>query len=405
VSGPIVVATGGENPGGLALLRGLRAGGYRPVAAVVRGDGAAQWSRAPVARVRVADPLLDMRAHAEGVVRGASSAGATMVLPGSEASLIALSTHRDLFPSATDVAVPDLQVVRHATDKLALTELALSAGLAIPPTRVVRSAGDFDGPFPAIVKPVRSVIAAPEGHHDQHVVRIVQDREELAAALDRGMEAIVQAFLPGRLRTVNGVAWEGRIVCSIHQRSDRTWPLEAGVFAYGRTVASDPELEEGCARLIAEVGWSGIFNLQFLEAAQGEPLLIDLNPRAYHSLALANAAGANLAAVWADLALRRPPRAVSPQVGVRFRSEIEDIRAMHATFRAGQLRTTLGAAVPRSGTAHALFERRDPGPLLHGLRVAAGRGLRAAAVSRRDRTDGEGSARTPHSTAGPGTSR
>ena len=155
------------------------------------------------------------------------------------------------------------------------------------------------------------------------------------------------------------------IVCSVHKRSDRTYPPDAGVFAYGRTVEPDPALERGCARLLGEIGWSGLFNLQFLEDASGEPLLIDLNPRAYHSLALAIGAGANLPAVWCDLVLGRPPRAVRPRAGVRFRAEEEDLRALRILARNGARTQVAGALLPRPRTVHALFQARDPAPDLH----------------------------------------
>lgn len=123
-------------------------------------------------------------------------------------------------------------------------------------------------------------------------------------------------------------------MCAVHKHSQRTWPLYAGVFSYGQTVESDRSLEARCGRLLAELQWSGIFNLQFLETAGDQPA--DLNPRAYHSLALAVAAGANLPAVWCNLLLGLPARTRRARVGVRFRSEVEDLRALWATARRGE---------------------------------------------------------------------
>lgn len=365
--GTCVIATGGEWPAGLALLRGLRAGGFGPVAALVEGGALAGSSRAPVAKVVVPDPLVDLRAHAEALGRLTATSGAAAVLPGTEASLLAVATHPDAFPPGTVLGSPPPAVVRRATDKRELGHLARVAGLCTPPTYEAADAADYPGPYPAIVKPCASVLVS-DGDRRRHQLRVahVAHAEDLADALRAipGGLSVVQPFVRGRLRTVNGVAWAGRVVCSVHKRSERTWPLDAGLFSYGRTVAVDPALEDSCARLLGELGWSGLFNLQFLETADGERLLIDLNPRAYHSMALAIAAGANLPAVWCDLLLGRPPRPCRARAGVRFRSEEDDLRAMRAMARDGRGREALAALLPRRRTAHAVFDRTDPGPVV-----------------------------------------
>lgn len=366
-----MIATGGEWPAGLALLRGVRAAGYDPVAALIRPDAPAAYSRAPVAKVRVPDPA-DAEAHAAALARAADTCGAEAVLPGTDASLLALAQYRHAFSDATVVAVPPLEVVRRAMDKAGLSDLAERAGLRTPPSHLVSRADSFGGPFPAIVKPCSSVLADEFGRQQRIGVTRVRDGDELFTALMGmpGEQALVQPFLRARLRTVNGVAWEGRLVCCVHKRSDRTWPTDAGSFAYGRTVVADAVLEAGSARLLSDIGWSGLFNLQFLETESGEHLLIDLNPRAYHSLALAIGAGANLPGVWCDLLLHRPPRAVQPRAGVRFRAEEDDLWALNAAARARNIGRVLSLLRPRPRTVHALFEARDPGPFAHLVRTA-----------------------------------
>lgn len=375
-----MIATGGEWPAGLALLRGVRAAGYEPVAALTRPDALAGHSRAPVAKVLVPEEA-EAQAHAAAVARAADACGAEAVLPGTDASLLALAQYRHAFSDALVVAVPPLEVVLRAMDKVGLAALAGRAGLRTPPSHLVVGADGFDGPFPAIVKPCSSVATDDFGRQQRVGVARARDRDELAEVLGGmpGGQALVQPFIRARLRTVNGVAWAGRLVCCVHKRSDRTWPADAGSFAYGRTVAAHAALEVGSARLLGELGWSGLFNLQFLETESGEHLLIDLNPRAYHSLALAIGAGANLPGVWCDLLLGRPPRAVRPRAGVRFRAEEDDLQALRAAARARRIGDVLSLLRPRRRTVHALFEARDPGPFVHLVRTAF---LRAASRSR-----------------------
>lgn len=68
---------------------------------------------------------------------------------------------------ASSLAVPSPDVVRHATDKWVLAELAAGAGLQSPPTTVVEraeiAARASDLPTPAVIKPLRSKVAAAGG--------------------------------------------------------------------------------------------------------------------------------------------------------------------------------------------------------------------------------------------------
>ncbi len=133
--------------------------------------------------------------------------------------------------------------------------------------------------------------------------------------------------------------------------------------SYAQTVPPDPELEEATQRLLRGLRWSGLFNLQFI-ARDGERYVIDLNPRVYLSLALAWRAGLNLPAIWVSLMLGEPVSAHGYREGVRFRSEIHDLRAVLAALRRGERRRALAGLVPRRGTAHALWSVSDPMPVV-----------------------------------------
>jgi hypothetical protein len=214
-----------------------------------------------------------------------------------------------------------------------------------------------------MVKPRRSEL--PEGRRlERFEASVVRSPSELDAALRAlpDASALVQPHLPGPIVGVSGVAWEGELVASVHQLGERTWPPGCGIVCYARTMAPDPDLERGTKGLIRELQWSGVFNLQLVRSG-GTDYLIDINPRLYHSLALAIAAGLNLPAIWADLLLGREPRVPGYEPGRRFRSE-EDLRAVATLVRGGRLREALPAMLPRRRTAHAIVSLRDPAPAL-----------------------------------------
>jgi predicted ATP-grasp superfamily ATP-dependent carboligase len=202
---------------------------------------------------------------------------------------------------------------------------------------------------------------APEGEVYLSLdVHRVENAEQLKRVAARGGRWLVQPYITGTLGAIGGVAWEGRVVCASHQVSPRIWPVERGISSYAVTVAPNAALEEGVARLIELVGWSGVFGVQFIHS-KGRSYVIDLNPRIYGSTALAIKAGHNLPAIWADLLLGRDPTPGPYRVGVRYRVEEDDIRAILKT------RDWRGL-IPRRDTVLGVFDPHDPMPSLESLR-------------------------------------
>ena len=361
--------TGSEFAAGLALLRAVRAGGDAPIAAVTRPDAIGAVSRAAHAVEVVHDPSGDPAAFVRDIGAVAVRYGAP-VLPGTEPALRAIAHHRDQLPGSVVAGCPSAAIVDRVLAKSALDELAAAGGLRTPPTRVLSaaSADRWDGGFPAVVKPLSSHVPQADGTMEHGRVSGVPDGPGLASALAAlpGGRGLVQPYLVGDQRTVDGLAWDGEVVAVAQKTGDRTWPTDCGVLSYGRIVPSDAELERRVRGMLADARWSGLFNLQFLDAPGGR-FLIDFNPRAWNSLAVQVEAGANMPAAWVDLLLGRPMRPAVPQLGRRFRSEIDDARSLWAAWRGGQRSAAVLGLRPRRRTSHAIFSWTDPVPALRVL--------------------------------------
>ncbi|MGI5131659.1 ATP-grasp domain-containing protein [Pseudonocardia sp. CA-107938] len=371
--GTRVLVSGGEYTGGLAAVRALRAAGYEPwVADPVDGTYGA-LSRAAAGSVRVTDPRADPLSFAGELAKAASRLGAGVVLPGTEPALLALGEHRGLFPAEVAVGAPPPELTIAATDKQSLAARASAAGFAVPPTHLVTlddlRAGRVAPRYPVVVKPVRSELWDGDVLQRFEVVQ-ARDEAALTAALTGlpDQAGLVQPYVVGPIRTVNGVAWRGEVVAAVHKLADRTWPLDCGVVCSARTVPVEPEVDRAARALMADLGWSGLFNLQMISAG-GAHHVIDLNPRIYHSLALAVAAGANLPAIWTSLLLGHRPTFAGYRTGVRFRSE-EDAMALWGTLLDGHAGAALRGLVPHRHTTHAVVSLRDPAPTLNILRRA-----------------------------------
>jgi predicted ATP-grasp superfamily ATP-dependent carboligase len=288
--------------------------------------------------------------------------------PGGETGMFALARYADRLPEDVVLAVPSVETVERATDKAALPELAARAGLRTPPTFSIDAAEarrELPVELPAVVKPLRSQIVEGDGFQG-FGVRRVNTQDEAVGALralpdERGL---VQHYLDADLCGVGGVFWDGELMTAVHQRAVRTWPAGCGEMSFAVATPRDAEFEHGICRMLLDLGWSGLFQLQFLSTAEG-CLLIDLNPRVYGSLALALGVGQNLPGVWADVVIGRRPRNGSYRTGVRFRNELLDTRALLAACSSSPYgRAPSHAAANGGPTVNAYFDRGDPKPLL-----------------------------------------
>jgi predicted ATP-grasp superfamily ATP-dependent carboligase len=357
-----VLLTGTDHAGGLAALRALRSGGYDPVTAVTTDRDFGARSRAVAGVTEVPDAREDPEGFATAVAEGARDASVRAVLPGTDGALLALAAHRDRFPADIAVGACPPTTTLVATDKVATLARAAEAGVRVLSARVLGADGPpeaDDVRFPVVVKPMGST---------RHETRRVDDAEALIlalAALPNGI-GIVQAYVEGRILNVNGVAWEGDVIADVHEEALRTWPADCGPVSYAQTIAPEAALSEQARALIAALDWSGVFNLQFIEADTGL-FLVDVNPRLYSSIGLAVAAGANLPAIWVEVLLGGRPQIGPYRTGVRLRCE-GDMRSLTHLFRSGARRAALAGLLPKADTAHAIASISDPRPALSYVR-------------------------------------
>jgi predicted ATP-grasp superfamily ATP-dependent carboligase len=325
-------------------------------------------SRAIAEVVDAPDPAVEPRRFAQAVAASAAALGAAAVLPGSEDAMLALAGMPS--PSAGAViAVPQPTLVERVLDKEHVIQLAAAASLSPPATTTLlpdelRSTSHVFK-YPIVLKPPRTKALDETGRLVRRHVSVVCAEKDLPAALAglAPQPILVQPFIRGMLGAICGVAYEGDIVCSSHQVAERIWPANCGISSYAVTVPKDERRERRVQRLLELLGWTGIFQVQFIHTTSGAHFL-ELNPRIYGSLALAVSAGVNLPAVWADLVLGHPVRTSSYRIGSRYRAEGNDLRAIASLARRRRARETIRALRPRRHTVHAVFSPRDPAPAL-----------------------------------------
>lgn len=352
--------------GVLAAARALRAAGFRVAVAATDSGGYCSRSSAVDTNVTVPSPTLDAAGFVDVLAGTTRNLDAVALLPGTETALQVLAAARDSFAPELGLGTCEVDVVRRATDKTLLPALASAAGTTVPLTREVPrrdvAAALQEVGAPAVVKPLdRAALPAAAGF----ARRIDSAADAANLSLPEG-KWLVQPYLEGVLYAVGGVAWGGDIVCTVHQVAHRISPPDCGGTAYGETVPPDVRLDETARRLVAEIGWSGIFQVQFIRTAAAD-YLIDFNPRIYGTLALPVAAGLNLPAIWVERLLGGAAAFDGYAAGVRFRSEEKEGLAALAALRRRDWRTVASVLTPRRRTTHAAFAAADPLPVLTSL--------------------------------------
>jgi predicted ATP-grasp superfamily ATP-dependent carboligase len=173
---------------------------------------------------------------------------------------------------------------------------------------------------------------------------------------------------------------DGRVLYLGAQRADAVFPEPFGVSVRARTVPVDPALAAGVNRLLDELGWWGIAELQFIVSTSGTPHLIDLNGRFFGSLALTSATGVDLPSAWVAAARggTSTPITTPRRMGARYQWLEGDLRRLHDAR--GTAQGGWRALCYAVGASHSLWSSTDPGPALRHVVSLGGRGIRKAAA-------------------------
>ena len=283
--------------------------------------------------------------------------------------LVALSAGRDRLPCAVPHA-PHPALLR-AIDKLLLTEAAARAGLAVPATRpaTAEHLEELDGPV--YVKARLHWRPDLDGDDRHLLARRCASRRE-AAAYAQWMAAAGRAAAAGAdrgrghgdhrgvrpRRPARGVVPDARTLRLALRRSRAAVP---------RPCRSTTSWPRGVVRLLADLGWSGVANVQFVRPP-GTPAPHRPQRPALREPRAAYAAGVNVPDLWAriglgesvgELAIGRP--------GVRFEAFEDDVERAREERRGGlarDLADVAWSALRAPQWRHAL---RDPAPATNAL--------------------------------------
>jgi hypothetical protein len=168
------------------------------------------------------------------------------------------------------------------------------AGLPVPPTEVLNDPAEATSAirFPVMVKPARALYEV-QGTLQRLTGVICGNREEFerAAAMPWPGPVLVQPLIRGVGEGLFGhVGPRGVTAWSSHRRVRMVNPQGSASSAC-QSNPVDGDLIGPSERFLSAIGWKGMFMLEFLRDSDGKPWFMELNGRAWGSMALARRRG------------------------------------------------------------------------------------------------------------------
>ncbi|NNN37443.1 ATP-grasp domain-containing protein [Streptomyces sp. S3(2020)] len=237
----------------------------------------------PPPRASASDIAVALRRIAARVARPA------VLIPMDDASAVAVDRLREELAPAYLLPAARGPLAERVADKAELAALCASVDVPHPLTLIPQSAAEAAGAawrlgLPVIAKWSRPWLLPTEsGLRSTVVVRSPQEARELyLRSAEAGSRLLLQACLPpGTDRDWffhgyadrSGAVRGGGVGVKL-----QAWPRGAGLTAVGRW-APDPRVQSLAERITGELGYRGIFDLDFRRDDEGRHHLLDFNPR------------------------------------------------------------------------------------------------------------------------------
>jgi predicted ATP-grasp superfamily ATP-dependent carboligase len=352
---------------------------------------AAHWSRFCDRRLTATDPRRDQGRFTSELNDIVRTTRYRLLVTGSDASLLAISRHRERLEPFVELGLPPPDVVERCVSKPALALAAADAGLGSPETELCADEGEARAAarrfgYPVVLKP-QSTIVGRNGDVRQRPSSLVGDEASLAALLpEYGTPCLIQRREAGAVLSFSGVAAGGRLLAYGVSRYGRTWPPEGGAVSFAQTIPPPNGLRQRVEDLLEVLGWQGVFELEVIQREDSGFAAIDFNPRLFGSLELITKAGAPLTAAWCDWVLGRGRIEGEARPGYHYRWEDAELRNLWRRLRRRQIRSALTVLRPQRRMTRSFFRVTDPAPLLARLLLLVHHRLRRL-PSTGDRTE------------------
>jgi glycosyltransferase involved in cell wall biosynthesis/predicted ATP-grasp superfamily ATP-dependent carboligase len=377
----------GDERSALATVRALGGHEVRVTVGAPGPRSLAGASRFAHRRLVLPDPMSDADGLADQLGALAAREPGRVWFPMTDASLAVIDAIRSRLDTIR-LPIPAREALALAWDKARLIAAAADAGVAAPRTWLPATVAEVEAlaaelPYPVVLKPRQSRWRDPGGSFVEGRVSYAHQASELRArwqALDpRIPPPLIQEWVPGHGMGIFVLADHGQVLARFAHRRLREKPPTGGVSVLSESIAVPVELGRAADRLLSRLAWHGVCMIEFkIDARDGQPYLMEINPRFWGSLALAIAAGVDFPWLLYQLAIgEKPPPTTTYRVGVRNRWELGDLDHLIIRLRGrdaddlppgtpSRARAVFAFLNPAAGRPE-VFRAADPGPAFHEL--------------------------------------
>ena len=288
--GDLVLLGFGEAYAAIETAWSLRDAGFRIAAFARRGERPALRRVRGVEVHEVTAPEQDVGQTLEDLRALVGSLEPAAFLPLDDASVLLADRLED---EGVTIAGATGQRAEYALDKALQVEAAREAGLLVPTTTVISDPAALKvDDYPAVVKPARALYEV-NGRLARPTGKVVADQDELEqAARDEWYPPLlVQPLIEGTGEGLFGIVTKGGLSALSAHRRVRMLNPQGSASSACESIEVDEELVAPTERFLSAIGWSGLFMVELLRDREGRPWFMELNGRAWGSMALARRRG------------------------------------------------------------------------------------------------------------------
>lgn len=273
---------------GLGVIRSLAAHGVPIHAFYYLKQEMGYVSRYVKHKTKAPNPVDNEDQFIDLLLSHAKTMAGSVLIPADDASLVAVSKHKDQLEHFYRTAFTDWEITKKYIEKKYSYELAASVGVPAPRTFLPANESDLISAarelgFPCLIKPCQSHLYSMKFQKKMSQVNdIDQMMDSYREANEAGIEVMLQEMIPGDDTSganYNSFFWDGNLLVDFTAEKIRLAPPKYGV---PRVLISKdlPELRQPGIALLKAFGYSGFSCMEFKrDARDGIYKFMEINGR------------------------------------------------------------------------------------------------------------------------------
>ena len=288
----MILVTDGQMRHALAVVRSLGKRGIKVMVGDSERISTSFFSRYASRRIIYPDPVQKEKEFLEFILNLVKKEKIEMIIPIRDECLIPLAKYKEEFEKYTKLPLLNYGLIMKARDKAQTLQIAQAAGIPIPKTYYLENQEELGlvKEYPVIIKPRMS-----SGSRGFALCRNFQDLkinfERILRDYPQGL--LIQEYIPKKdeIGFYALLDQQSELKAFTIQRRIRSYPINGGPSTLRETIKHD-YIRDLSVKLLKFMNWQGLAMVEFrVDARDGLPKLMEINPRFWGSLALSIASG------------------------------------------------------------------------------------------------------------------